>query len=98
MGRKICGRVPQPYPQLAENSRATELTFGVLSSKLERLSSDLSKTKAKQLEEYRELYRQGHLQRAYACLEALRGDESGMSSINPCRHRFYSPCQGIFSA
>lgn len=37
---KICGRVPQPYPQLAENSKATELTFGVISSKLERLSSD----------------------------------------------------------
>ena len=73
---KICGRVPQPYPQLAENSRATELTFGVISSKLERLSSELSKTKAKQLEEYRELYRQGNLQQAYTCLEALRRDEN----------------------
>lgn len=93
---KICGRVPQPYPQFAENSRATELTFGVISSKLERLSSDLSKTKAKQLEEYRELYRQGHLQQAYACLQALRGDENWDVFDKPLQAQILQSMSGYF--
>ncbi|MHC5739507.1 HTH domain-containing protein [Nostoc sp.] len=93
---KICGRVPQPYPQLAENSKATELTFGVISSKLERLSSDLSKTKAKQLEDYRELYRQGHLQQAYACLEALRRDENWDVFDKPLQAQILQSLSGYF--
>ncbi len=71
---KICGRVPQQYPQFSENSQETQLAFGVLSSKIGHLSSELSKEKAKQLDEFRELYRQGYLQQAFACLEALRHD------------------------
>jgi len=50
------------------------LAFGVLSSKIGHLSSELSKEKVKQLDEFRELYRQGYLQQAFACLEALRDD------------------------
>jgi hypothetical protein len=73
---KICGRVPQQYPQFPENSQETQLAFGVLSSKIGHLSSELSKEKAKQLDEFRELYRQGYLQQAFACLEALRHDSN----------------------
>jgi len=71
---KICGRVLQQYRQFPENSQETQLAFGVLSSKIGHLSSELSKEKAKQLDEFRELYRQGYLQRAFACLQALRHD------------------------
>ncbi len=73
---KICGRVPQQYPQFPENSQEIQLAFGVLSSKIGHLSSELSKEKAKQLDEFRELYRQGFLQQAFACLEALRHDSN----------------------
>lgn len=73
---KICGRVPQQYPQFPENSQETQLAFGVLSSKIGHLSSELSKERAKQLDEFRELYRQGYLQQAFACLEALRHDSN----------------------
>ncbi|MBW4547892.1 MAG: hypothetical protein KME25_26120 [Symplocastrum torsivum CPER-KK1] len=73
---KICGRAPQQYPQFPENSQETQLAFGVLSSKIGHLSSELSKEKAKQLDEFRELYRQGYLQQAFTCLEALRHDSN----------------------
>ena len=71
---KICGRVPQQYPQSPEKSQETQLAFGVLSSKIGHLSSELSKEKAKQLDKFREFYRQGYLQRAFACLKVLRDD------------------------
>ncbi|MBE9119516.1 hypothetical protein IQ269_01545 [Tychonema sp. LEGE 07199] len=71
---KICGTVLQQYPQSPEISQGTQLAFGVLSSKIGHLSSELSKEKAKQLDAFRELYRQGYLQRAFACLKVLRDD------------------------
>ena len=71
----ICGPTPQLSPSF-ENSRRAELVLGVLSSKIEHLSSKLSKAKANELEEYRELYRQGKLHHAYTCIEALRNDEN----------------------
>lgn len=77
MVEAICSPIlQQPSLLPSGESRATELAIGILTSKIERLSSDLSRTKAQQLEEYRELYRQGHLHRAYTYLEALRNDEN----------------------
>ena len=73
---KICGRVPQQYPQFPEISQGTQLTFGFLSSQIGHLSSELSKEKAKQLDKFRELYREGYLQDAFACLEALQHDSN----------------------
>jgi hypothetical protein len=73
---KICGRVPQQYPQSPEKSQETQLAFGVLSSKIGHLSSELSKEKAKQLDKFREFYRQGYLQRAFACLKVLLDDSN----------------------
>jgi len=65
----ICG------PHLQQTSRAAELTIGIFSSKVDRLSSDLSKLKALRLDEYRELYRQGKLHEARICLDSLKNDE-----------------------
>lgn len=67
----ICG------PQLQDiyvGSRRSELTIDTLSSKIEHLSSDLSKAKAQCVEEYRELYRQGKLGEAYNRIISLRND------------------------
>lgn len=68
----ICG----PQPQDTYGSRGSELTIGILSSKIEHLSSDLSKAKAQCLEEYRELYRQGKLGEAYDRIISLRNDDN----------------------
>jgi len=72
----ICGPASQPALQPLKDSRGTEFVIGVLSSKVDRLSSDLSKAKAQRLEEYKELYRQGQVHRAFTYLESLRDDEN----------------------
>ncbi len=61
---------------LPSNSRGLELTINILSSKIGQLSSDLSNVKAQCLKEYRELYYQGKLGKAYDCLNALRNDDN----------------------
>ncbi|MUL39429.1 hypothetical protein [Gloeocapsopsis dulcis] len=69
----ICG----PQSQTTSiSSRGSELTIGILSSKIESLSSDLSKAKARCLEEYRELYHQGKLGEAYDRIVSLRNDDN----------------------
>jgi hypothetical protein len=62
----ICG--PQPI------SRRAEVELSISYSKIESLSSNLSKAKALQLDRYRELYREGKLQEAFNCLDLLRND------------------------
>lgn len=69
----ICG--PQPQDRYV-GSRGSELTIGILSSRIEHLSSDISKAKAQCLEEYRELYGQGKLGEAYDCIISLRNDDN----------------------
>lgn len=91
---RICGRVPQQYPQLSENSRGIEPAFSVLNSHIKRLSSNLSKEKAKQLDEFRELYRQGHLQRAYAYLEALQHDTNWDAFDKPLQAQILQSMSG----
>ncbi|WP_287453724.1 caspase family protein [Leptolyngbya sp. UWPOB_LEPTO1] len=68
-------RIQQPTLLSSIESRGIDFTIGILTSKVEQLSSELSKTKARQLEEYRELYRQGKFQEASSILNTLRADE-----------------------
>ncbi|BAY59491.1 hypothetical protein NIES2135_63680 (plasmid) [Leptolyngbya boryana NIES-2135] len=68
-------RIQQPTLLVPGESRNVDVTVGMLTSKIDRLSSELSKAKAQHLETYRELYRRGEFQEALSILSALRADE-----------------------
>jgi len=92
----ICGPLPQSYSCQSDNSISAELLIGFLSSKIERLSSDLSKVKAKQLEAYREFYRQGRIQQAYICINKLRSDENWDVLDKPLQSQILQSMSGYF--
>jgi hypothetical protein len=71
----ICGRIQSPISPSSDDARAKSIVIDSLIFTIARLSSDLSKAKARQLEKYRERYREGKFQEAFAMLEALRNDE-----------------------
>lgn len=84
----ICGLQPQ------HTSRISELTIGIFSSKIDRLSSDISKVKALRLDEYRELYHQGKLREARICLDSLRNDEHWDVFDKPLQARILQAISG----
>ncbi|MFN9857864.1 MAG: hypothetical protein ACK556_07065, partial [Pseudanabaena sp.] len=84
----ICGLQPQ------QTSRSSDLTIGIFSSKIDRLSSDISKVKALRLDEYRELYHQGKLREARICLDSLRNDEHWDVFDKPLQARILQAISG----
>jgi len=84
----ICGLQPQ------QTSRSSDLTIGIFSSKIDRLSSDISKVKALRLDEYRELYYQGKLHEARICLDSLRNDEHWDVFDKPLQARILQAISG----
>jgi tetratricopeptide (TPR) repeat protein len=72
----ICGHVTRAAPEPIGSPSGLPLPMEFLSAQIERLSSELSRTVAAQLEEIRESYREGKRREAYARVQALQQRES----------------------
>ncbi|MEA5512261.1 hypothetical protein VB715_21040 [Crocosphaera sp. UHCC 0190] len=72
----ICGRVLEQNIPAFNGSKQQELIFNILSSKLENISSDLSREKDEQLNKIRELYKEGNLTETYTLINELHQDKN----------------------
>jgi tetratricopeptide (TPR) repeat protein len=83
--RNICGETISAFSQMSSQGRGSTLIIDTLGIQIERLSSGLSKEKAKELEETRELYRLGQHSQAFSRLEAFSREENWLSLEKPLR-------------
>lgn len=72
----ICGHVGHATSAPIGTPSGLPLAMGLLSTQVERLSSELSRVIAAQLEACRESYREGRRREAYMCVQTLRHNES----------------------
>ena len=73
---QICGPLVQTTTALYIQDRAAAISIDALGSKLENLATQLSREKARRLDDIREKYREGKCDEAYCQVESLQREET----------------------